>query len=270
MSAGPAPRFVIGVAAGGGILLVATFVALYRVAALDLPDALLLTGLLVGLPTLTLAQLPMMAEAVLDRVSAYWGSIGTLAGLGLLGWLVGARSGGPAAIGFTPIGIGALAAWTFALTIAGLGTIVVFRQIGLVLSVQESPILRALLPRSTGERSLFGLLSIAAGVGEEVAYRGYAIPVLAPLVGPAGAVAVTSAVFGVLHTYQGALGIGRTATMGAVLAWGFLASGSLIPSIIAHTAIDVIAGIMIAERLMLPESRSGVHEPTSPETEHRA
>ena len=58
--------------------------------------------------------------------------------------------------------------------------------------------------------------------------------------------------------------------MGAVLAWGFLASGSLIPSIIAHTAIDVIAGIMIAERLMLPESRSGVHEPTSPETEHRA
>jgi membrane protease YdiL (CAAX protease family) len=146
----------------------------------------------------------------------------------------------------------------------------VFRQIGLVLSVQESPILRALLPRSTGERSLFGLLSIAAGVGEEVAYRGYAIPVLAPLVGPAGAVAVTSAVFGVLHTYQGALGIGRTATMGAVLAWGFLASGSLIPSIIAHTAIDVIAGIMIAERLMLPESRSGVHEPTSPETEHRA
>ena len=149
MSAGPAPRFVIGVVAGGGILLVATFVALYRVAALDLPDALLLTGLLVGLPTLTLAQLPMMAEAVLDRVSAYWGSIGTLAGLGLLGWLVGARSGGPAAIGFTPIGIGALAAWTFALTIAGLGTIVVFRQIGLVLSVQESPILRALLPRST-------------------------------------------------------------------------------------------------------------------------
>jgi membrane protease YdiL (CAAX protease family) len=44
--------------------------------------------------------------------------------------------------------------------------------------------------------------------------------------------------------------------MGAFLAGGFLASGSLWPPILAHTLIDVLAGIVLGERLLT--------EPTEP------
>jgi membrane protease YdiL (CAAX protease family) len=60
---------------------------------------------------------------------------------------------------------------------------------------------------------------------------------------------LTSAVFGVLHAYQGSLGMVRTAVLGGVLAWGFLASGSLWPAIAAHAVIDVVAGTLLADRL---------------------
>ncbi len=93
-----------------------------------------------------------------------------------------------------------------------------------------------------------------------LARAGYAIPVLTPLLGVTGAAVVSSAVFGVLHSYQGVLGMLRTAVMGGVLAWGFLASGSLWPGIIAHTLIDLVAGILLGERLLLPETSSGVGE----------
>ena len=61
-----------------------------------------------------------------------------------------------------------------------------------------------------------------------------------------------------LHVYQGTLGIFRTAVMGATLAGGFLLSGSLLPAIIAHTAIDLLAGILIADKLLLPLNSHGV------------
>jgi membrane protease YdiL (CAAX protease family) len=97
-------------------------------------------------------------------------------------------------------------------------------------------------------------LSVAAGVGEETAYRGYATTVLGGLMGSPGAAAVTSLVFGVLHGYQGWLGTARTALMGGLLAWGFLAAGSLWPPIVAHTAVDLLAGIVLGEKL-LPQAK---------------
>ena len=69
---------------------------------------------------------------------------------------------------------------------------------------------------------------------------------------------ISSLVFGLLHVYQGPLGILRTATLGGLLAWGFLATGSLWPSIVAHAALDVLLGIFLAERMMVPPDPSGV------------
>ena len=261
---GDLPPLVAGIMWGGALLFLAVQLSLYVLAGVALPDSILLAALLAAMPALALAQLPLMAQALVERVSAYWGSIVTIGILGTFSWLVGTRSGGLEAIGLSVIPWGPFFVWTVGLTLAGLATIVVFRQIGTRLSLTESPLLRTLLPRTGEERSLFALLSIAAGVGEEVAYRGYAIPLLIPIAGPVGAVAITSVVFGVLHTYQGATGIFRTSTMGAILAWGFLASGSLIPSIVAHTLIDIIAGIVIAERLLLPQEMSGVDDPVPP------
>jgi membrane protease YdiL (CAAX protease family) len=46
--------------------------------------------------------------------------------------------------------------------------------------------------------------------------------------------------------------------MGGFLAWGFLASGSLWPAILAHTAIDLLAGIVLGEKLLSPTRAGGV------------
>jgi membrane protease YdiL (CAAX protease family) len=64
---------------------------------------------------------------------------------------------------------------------------------------------------------------------------------------------LTSVVFGILHGYQGLLGTVRTTLMGGTLAWGFLASGSLLPAIVAHTLIDLVAGLLLGDWLLPPE-----------------
>lgn len=244
---------------GGGVLL--CWAALYYLSAvvsLPLLDAILLSVLLVAVPLLSMAQLPLIQGQHIERLPAYWSSIVTLWLLGTACWFVGAREGGAAALGLVWIGVLPLLAWSLGLAAAGMGIIVGFRALGRRLGVVESALLRDLLPRTRQERRVFALLSFAAGTGEELAYRGYSIPVLLPLVGTGWAVAVTTAVFGLMHGYQGWLGMARTALMGGVLAGGFLAAGSLWPPIVAHIAIDILAGIVFGERLLSHPGGAGV------------
>ncbi len=222
------------------------------------PDAVLSALLLVLLPALAVGQLPLAEAEDLQRVPAYAASAATIGLLASLCWLVGTRSGGPTALRFVAVTPATLVVWTLLLAVAGLAIELLFRQLGLALGWAESPLLEKLLPRTTGERWAFVALSLVAGFGEEIVYRGYAIPVLGHLVGDIGAVALASAVFGVLHAYQGSVGIARTALMGAVLAWGLLATGSLWPPIAAHALIDVVAGVFLAEWLMVPRRPDGV------------
>ncbi len=257
---GRVPALARAILWSGGILFCLVQPMLLLLIGMPLADTILLAALLVAVPAVAVAQLPLIEGAWVERLPAYWSSIATLALLGTAAWLVGTRLDGPAAIGIVRLPVGSLAAWSMGLAAGGLLTIVLFRQVALWMRAQENPMLRQLLPTNRKERSVFVLLSVAAGVGEEVAYRGYAIPVLTPLLGLAGASVLSSAVFGVLHSYQGVLGMLRTGVMGGVLAWGFLASGSLWPGIIAHTLIDLVAGIVLGERLLLPETSTGVGE----------
>ena len=230
--------------------------ALFRGAAFPFVDAVLLALLLAVVPLLSLAQVPLARGLEIERMPAYWSSIVTLAVLGAACWFVGSRDEGAVALGLVGLPLPTLAAWTVGLCAAGLAIIVVFHAVARALGVLDTDLLVQLLPTDNRERGVFALLSLAAGVGEELAYRGYVIPVLAPLLGLPGAAVLSTAVFGVMHAYQGALGIARTALMGGVLAWGFIASGSLWPAILAHTLIDLIAGIAIGERLLVQPSRA--------------
>lgn len=229
-------------------------------------DAVLLAVLLAAVPGLSAAQVPLIAGMTVDRLPAYWSSIITLWLIGTGCWLVGTRAGGASAIGMVLLPIGPLVGWTLTLTAAGMAIILIFRWIAARAGATETRLLRSLLPRTREERRVFALLSVAAGTGEEIAYRGYAIPMLTPILGVAGAVTVSSAVFGSMHGYQGRLGIVRTTLMGAVLAGGFVMSGSLVPAILAHTAIDLIAGIAIGDWLLSPEPASGVRSVDSSST----
>lgn len=232
--------------------------ALFLGVGMPLVDSILLAVLLAAVPLLAIAQVPLAQGLEIERLPAYWSSIATLWVLGTACWLVGAREGGPAALGLVWLPVTALVGWTLALTSAGLLLVVVFHAAARLAGVLDSDLLTQLLPVTRKERGVFALLSVAAGVAEELAYRGYVIPVLSPLLGVGAAALLSTAVFGVVHAYQGVLGIVRTAFMGGILAWGFLASGSLLPAIFAHTLIDVVAGIVLGERLLVrsPDSPS--------------
>ena len=82
-------------------------------------------------------------------------------------------------------------------------------------------------PRSPRENRLFILVSITAGVCEEILYRGLLLAVLIPLVGTWPAVLLTSVVFGLGHTYQGTKGVVKTGLVGLVMALLTVFSGSL-------------------------------------------
>lgn len=243
----------------GVILFWLAYWALHSVAGLAVPDSILLSALLVALPALALGQVPMMDDVPIDRIPAYWSSIATLWILGTLSWIVGTREGGIDSIGAVWTSLGSIAFWSVALLAGGMAVIQAFKALADALGIPDSRLVWELLPRTQEEKGVFVILSIAAGTGEEVAYRGYAIPVLASILGLPGAVLLSSAVFGVLHAYQGPLGILRTTVMGLILALGFILSGSLIPAVIAHTLIDVIAGVFLADRLVSPPEPSGVH-----------
>lgn len=229
-----------------------------RGAGLAWPDVAALTALLVLLPVLSILQARQAGHLEVERMPAYLSSIVSLLVLGAVAWAVGRRHGGSAALGLVALPWTSLAGWTLALVAGGLAATAAFRRLGMALGLGEAPLLRALLPRTRRERAAFAVLSGAAGVGEELAYRGYVIAVLGSVMGTVGTAAVSSLVFGVLHAYQGALGVARTAVLGGILAWGLLASGSLWPAMAAHALLDVLLGIVLAERMMVPRDASGV------------
>lgn len=237
----------------GATLFWALVVVLDRVVGLALVDAILLSVLLAVIPAFSLAQVPLIAEATIERMPAYWSSIGALWLVGTASWLVGTRVDGPAGIGLTTMGVGPFLAWSVGTTAAALVLMFAFRAASGSFGIADTRILTELLPRTTREKRVFALLSVAAGTGEEFAYRGYSILLLTPIVGLGWAVGGTTMIFGVMHAYQGWFGILRTTAMGAILAGAFVLSGSLWPCIVAHTLIDLLAGLVLGDRLLTLE-----------------
>jgi membrane protease YdiL (CAAX protease family) len=102
--------------------------------------------------------------------------------------------------------------------------------------------LEPLLPHTPGERRLWTLVSISAGVCEEIFARGFLLSLIAGFAGLIAAVPIAALVFGLGHSYQGWSGILKTGVAGLVLTFIALVSGSLIPVIVLHFAMDYIGG----------------------------
>ena len=115
----------------------------------------------------------------------------------------------------------------------------------------------ALLPRSTGERRLFTVVGVTAGVCEEWLYRGFFLAVVAALAGglPTGVLVVLAAVaFGLAHAYQGAVGIVTTGVLGGVMAAVYLQTGSLLLPVVLHAVIDL--RFLLVPARVLPAGRA--------------
>lgn len=203
--------------------------------------------LLVGLPLLTTGEeaLEEVLDEVGDRAPLYLSaalSLVLVAGVtwavvawaGLagreVGWLVGDLSAGLAA--------GAVA------TAGGLGAVGGVSRLARGLGWEESRAVFFLLPRGRREKAWFVLLALAAAVCEEYVYRGVALHVVEAWTGRAWpAVAVTSLSFGLAHGYQRAAGVLRATLLGVLLAAPVVRTGSLLPAVAAHFAINAVIGL---------------------------
>ena len=219
---------------------------------MHLVDQILLGVLLVLAPINGVAQAALARKNQdLARIPVYVSSGIFIFVLGASSAIVGVIGAGPASLGLAPIDPLRFVVWTVAIAAAVLGVIVLFTWIARAAGLRDSPFLARLLPRTRRERACFAGLSFVAGTGEEIAFRGYAMSALGMMsVGPWMAAAVTSAAFGLLHSYQGVRGIVTTGVAGFAFAASFILTGSIWPAMAAHITIDLVAGLVLGEKLL--------------------
>jgi membrane protease YdiL (CAAX protease family) len=100
------------------------------------------------------------------------------------------------------------------------------------------------MPANATERAWWLLVSVLAGVGEEITWRGVQTQLLVPITGSYLLAAILCAIsFGLAHFVQG----WRSAAVITVFALGFqavvAASGCLYVAMLVHVAYDVTAGL---------------------------
>jgi membrane protease YdiL (CAAX protease family) len=110
-----------------------------------------------------------------------------------------------------------------------------------------------ILPGNSVEFGPYCVLAVTAGVCEEFLYRGFAMAALSRAGIVSWAVVVISSIlFGLAHTYQGKSGILGTMLMGFLFGVSRLAFQSLVPVMVWHAAVDVVAG-MAGPRYLLAQ-----------------
>ena len=146
---------------------------------------------------------------------------------------------------------GSLGGGSVALTVALTFIIVVLPILVLFLAHKQDDLtsvgdIQALIPRTVAEVRLGALLSVNAGVVEELVFR-LALP--AVIFGAFGnawlALALSVLVFGALHVYQGAVGMVVTMLIGAFLMMLYVATGSIVVPIVVHVLIDLRSFVLI-------------------------
>jgi len=109
-------------------------------------------------------------------------------------------------------------------------------------------------PRTSIDLVAFAALSCTAGLCEEFLYRGFAFAVFARTLANSafpmlGAAILGSAWFAIGHLYQGKRGLITTFVVGILFSIVRIWSASLLPSVVAHVGIDLIAGLFVSKSL---------------------
>jgi membrane protease YdiL (CAAX protease family) len=102
-----------------------------------------------------------------------------------------------------------------------------------------------LVPHGVVEAVLWVLLSVSAGISEELVFRGYLQRQLTALTGRTSlALLLQAAVFGIAHGYQGARACLSIAIYGVLFTLLALWRKSLRPGMIAHAWTDIAGGLL--------------------------
>jgi len=116
---------------------------------------------------------------------------------------------------------------------------------------------RPLLPSSAGELRYFTVLSITAGVCEEVLFRGYLIWYLAVYLGLPAAGVLSGVAFGLGHLYQGRRQAVKIIFLGLVFVLFYLGTGTLWIPMALHALLDAAQG-RLAYGLLKKEASSSM------------
>ena len=112
-------------------------------------------------------------------------------------------------------------------------------------------LIRKLMPESGAESLVFAGLALTAGICEEYIYRGFALTVIERAAGGYAAAGIigSSLLFSVAHLYQGRRGVVSTFVLGGVFGISRTVTGSLLPAVVAHACVDLLAGLWAARKL---------------------
>jgi membrane protease YdiL (CAAX protease family) len=198
-----------------------------------------------------------------ERLSLYWSTIA-------FQWIAAAVTAWRAwAYGFTAQQLGLVVPGRlklFAITVCGAALIVTLqwlnlRRMGRSASPLRGPLqalAERILPQSTTELIPFLALAVTAGLCEEFLYRGFAMAVIGRTGLPVGVVILLSSIlFGLAHLYQGRAGFVSTMVLGLLFGISRAAFGSLVPVVVWHAGVDVVAGIAGPRYLLEHKSATG-------------
>jgi len=178
------------------------------------------------------------------RVKGYWETIThlwVLSATVLIAWAVQGRAlpalglgWGSGWMAWAMAGVAVAGAVGMALQTRGVAA---SRETRALVRARIAPV-RDVLPHDRRELRVFHLVSISAGVCEELLFRGYVIWVASAYAGPWVGALVTAVLFGLGHLYQGASGVLQTGVIGLIMSAVVAASGSLWPAMLLHASID--------------------------------
>jgi membrane protease YdiL (CAAX protease family) len=214
------------------------------------PARLLMALLLGPAPVVFLMQAGGLDDLPrpLPRIQVY---IATIVGLWILAFVTVAAAAWShftaRLIGLHPLPAGLFLLWTLVATLAAAAVVAAFKGFG----HRDVDVMIEIVPQTALEKVVFVLLSITAGICEELTFRGFLLTGLIVATGSTGlAVLLSSFVFGLMHAHQGAGGALRAAALGAVLCVPVLLTGSLYPAMAAHALADVAGGLWLARWLL--------------------
>lgn len=162
--------------------------------------------------------------------------------LGVLALVTGFAEG----IELFPAQAPALFAWAAGAAFLGVAVVLVrphWRR-----SIEEDkPTWRLFAPSNRRERRMWIALSLSAGIGEELVWRGVLPALIARLTGSlALGIALSVASFALAHAIQGLRSVLAIAAIAAAFHVLVFISGSLYPAMVVHFVYDVIAGFTYA------------------------
>ncbi|MBK6499644.1 MAG: CPBP family intramembrane metalloprotease [Saprospiraceae bacterium] len=105
-----------------------------------------------------------------------------------------------------------------------------------------------IIPMTWAEYQHYIFLAVAAGISEEIIFRGFLINYMLTLLTEASyasilSVLIPAIVFSLSHLYQGWWAVLKIMLIAALFGWIFLQTGSLLIIVIVHILIDLISGL---------------------------